>query len=273
MAGKGGRRAAARATRQAKAVLAETQFTATLAGLEVLLRTTALRYPSFAARLQERDLVAQIRLAGKTRGRAYTIRGGKVRSRAGLHPAPDLTMIFDSAEVAVRVMKPGRDYLEFIDALKNFQMRVEGPDDLAVWFSETLQMMLTAGLEYGVDAGGGVRRYTSNTNGGPVFVYVKDGRILRITPIDFDEDDAEPWTIEARGHRFTPPRKTTVSSHTLAWKSLIYSPDRLLYPMKRVDFDPDGERNPQNRGTLGLRAHQLGRGARPRGLRDQARQA
>ena len=251
MAGKNGRRMAARAAGQAKAALAETQFTATLAGLEVLLRATARRYPSFADRLRERDLVAQIRLAGRTRGRAYTIRGGKVRSRAGLHPAPDLTMTFDTAEVAVRVMKPGRDYLEFIDALKNFQMRVEGPDDLAVWFSETLQMMLTAGLEYGVDAGGGVRRFTTNTNGGPVFVYVRDGRILRITPIEFDEDDAEPWTIEARGHRFTPPRKTTVNSHTLAWKSLIYSPDRLLYPMKRVDFDPDGERNPQNRGTSG----------------------
>ena len=60
-------------------------------------------------------------------------------------------------------------------------------------------MMLTAGLEFGVDAGGGVRRFTSNTNGGPVFVYVRDGRILRITPIEFDEDDAESWTIEARG--------------------------------------------------------------------------
>ncbi len=174
-----------------------------------------------------------------------------MRSRAGLHPAPDLTMTFDSAEVAARIMRPGRDYLEFIDALKNFQMVVEGPDELAVWFSETLQMMLTAGLEFGVDAGGGVRRFTSNTNGGPVFVYVRDGRILRITPIEFDEDDAEAWTIEARGRSFTPPRKTTVSSHTLAWKSLIYSPDRLLHPMKRVDFDPDGERNPQNRGTSG----------------------
>ena len=131
------------------------------------LRATARRYPAFAARLRERDLVAQIRLAGRARGRAYIIRGGKVRSRAGLHPAPDLTMTFDSAEVAGRVMRPGRDYLEFIDALKNFQMRVEGPDDLAVWFSETLQMMLTVGLEFGVDMGGGVRRYTSNTNGGP----------------------------------------------------------------------------------------------------------
>jgi trimethylamine-N-oxide reductase (cytochrome c) len=32
---------------------------------------------------------------------------------------------------------------------------------------------------------------------------------------------------------------------------MVYSPDRLLYPMKRVDFDPKGERNPQNRGTSG----------------------
>jgi trimethylamine-N-oxide reductase (cytochrome c) len=257
MAGTDGRRVARavgqakHAAGRAKKTAAEAQFTATLAGLEVALRATAGRYPAFAARLRERDLVAQIRLAGRARGRAYTIKGGRVRSRAGLHPAPDLTMTFDSAEVAARIMRPGRDYLEFIDALKNFQMAVEGPDELAVWFSETLQMMLTAGLEFGVDAGGGVRRFTSNTNGGPVFVYVRDGRILRITPIEFDEDDAEAWTIEARGRSFTPPRKTTVSSHTLAWKSLIYSPDRLLHPMKRVDFDPDGERNPQNRGTSG----------------------
>ena len=146
-------RQAKKAGVQAKKAAAEAQFTATLAGLEVALRATARRYPAFAARLRERDLVAQIRLAGRARGRAYVIQGGKVRSRAGLHPAPDLTMTFDSPEVAGRVMRPGRDYLEFIDALKNFQMRVEGPDDLAVWFSETLQMMLTAGLEAGVDDG------------------------------------------------------------------------------------------------------------------------
>ncbi len=246
-----GRQRAARAVQQAKGTLAETQFAAVLAALPVLLRTTAHRHPAFAARLRERDLVAQIVLAGTSRGRAYAFRDGAVHSRAGLHPKPDITMTFDSAELAVRLLKPSRDYLEFIDALKNFQMRVEGPDELAVWFSETLQMMLTAGLEFGTDVGGGVRRYTSNTNGGPVYVFVRDGRILRITPIEFGEDDAAPWTIEARGRSFTPPRKTTVSSHTLAWKSLIYSPDRLLYPMKRVDFDPAGERNPQNRGTSG----------------------
>jgi trimethylamine-N-oxide reductase (cytochrome c) len=103
-------------------------------------------------------------------------------------------------------------------------------------------------MDYGIDLGNGVTRYTNNSNGGPVFVYVKNGKIIRITPIEFDDDDAPTWTIEARGKKFTPPRKTTLAPYTLASKSTIYSPDRLLYPMKRVDFDPKGERNPQNRG-------------------------
>jgi len=67
----------------------------------------------------------------------------------------------------------------------------------------------------------------------------------------FDDEDAEPWTIEARGKRFTPPRKTTLSPYSFAWKSLIYSPDRVLYPMKRVDFDPKGDRHCGNRGLSG----------------------
>ena len=117
--------------------------------------------------------------------------------------------------------------------------------------SKTLTILLSVGNRYGVKMGDGVVRYTNNTNGGPVFVYVKDEKIIRITPIEFDKSDPKPWTIRARGKSFTPPSKTTVSQHTLAWKSLIYSPDRLLYPMKRVDFDPDGERNPQNRGVSG----------------------
>ena len=111
------------------------------------------------------------------------------------------------------------------------------------------------------------------TNGGPVFVYVKDGKIVRMTPIDFDDSDPPPWTIEARGLELTPPRKTTLAPHGQNAKSIVYSPDRLLYPMKRVDFDPNGERNPQQPRQVRLCAHLLGRGARPRGRRDQAAQA
>jgi trimethylamine-N-oxide reductase (cytochrome c) len=96
-----------------------------------------------------------------------------------------------------------------------------------------------------------VEKLTNGTTGGPVFVYVQDGRIIRITPMEFDDSDAPSWVISARGREFSPPRKTTLSPYSLAWRSMIYSPKRLLYPMKRVDFDPGGERNCENRGISG----------------------
>jgi trimethylamine-N-oxide reductase (cytochrome c) len=80
---------------------------------------------------------------------------------------------------------------------------------------------------------------------------VREGKIVRITPIDFDDKDAPSWTIFARGKSFTPPRRTTISPYAQVFKSMIYSPDRLLYPMKRIDFDPKGERNPRKRGISG----------------------
>ena len=98
---------------------------------------------------------------------------------------------------------------------------------------------------------GQVERMTNGTTGGPVFVYVKDGEILRITPITLDETDADSWSITARGRTFSPPRKNTVSPMTVAQRSLVYSPKRILTPLKRVDFDPKGERNIQNRGVSG----------------------
>ena len=48
--------------------------------------------------------------------------------------------------------------------------------------------------------------------GGPPLtadVGVKDGRIVRVTPIDFDDDDPQPWRLEARGKVLSPPRRTT----------------------------------------------------------------
>ncbi len=98
---------------------------------------------------------------------------------------------------------------------------------------------------------GQVTRYTNCTTGGPVFVDVEDGKIIRLTPIDLDENDKGDWVIEARGRSFTPARRTTLSPHAMAQKSMVYSPKRNLTPMKRVDFDPKGNRNVQNRGVSG----------------------
>src|SRR5260370_36170238 len=134
---------------------------------------------------------------------------------------------------------------------KDFIRTVEGADDLNNWSPQTLMMRQTVGWKIGTRLEDGIMRYCNMTNGGPVFVYVKDNKIVRMTPIDFDDDDPAPWTIAARGMNFTPPRKTTLAPHGQNAKSIVYSPDRLLHPMKRVDFDPDGERNPQNRGKSG----------------------
>jgi trimethylamine-N-oxide reductase (cytochrome c) len=126
-----------------------------------------------------------------------------------------------------------------------------GPDEQSNWLTEVILEAGRVGWRWGTDVGHGEIRYTNHTNGGPVFVYTKDGKIVRLTPIDFTDDDAGTWTIEARGQKFSPPRKTSLAPHGLASKSLIYSKDRLLYPMKRVDFDPNGARNCDQRGLSG----------------------
>jgi molybdopterin guanine dinucleotide-containing S/N-oxide reductase-like protein len=225
------------------------QFSTLLFGLEKMIKRTARKHPVFAERLKEKNLTAQIKIVDDSAGRYFVFKNGRVRSKAGIHPHPDICMTFVNAAVAVELLMPPRDQLAMIHAMKNFQIGMQGEEELFMWFNETLNQILTIGLEYGIDLGKGLRRFTSNTNGGPVFVYVREGKIVRITPLEFDDRDAGPWSIEARGKRFTPPRKTTVNPYTLAWKSMVYSDKRLLYPMKRVDFDPAGERKPQNRGT------------------------
>ena len=92
---------------------------------------------------------------------------------------------------------------------------------------------------------------TQCTVGGAVWVHVKDGRISKIRPIIFDETDAPSWTIEARGKVFKPPRQTTLNPFIVTYKSRVYSDKRINYPYKRKDFDPNGARNPQNRGKSG----------------------
>ena len=206
--------------------------------------------PSFALRLKEKNFTAQIKVRDGSIGRTFFINDGRITSTASVEPDPDLCMIFKDAVSAVQLMSAPSDYLKQINAMKNFVVDVEGQDEYAIWFMQTLKMLqqVGSGPRFGTAMGKGVTRYVNNTNGGPVFVYVKDGKIIRITPIEFDAQDGESWTIQARGKTFTPPRKGTVNPYVFGLKSLIYSPDRLLYPMKRKDFDPQGERNCQNRG-------------------------
>ena len=94
---------------------------------------------------------------------------------------------------------------------------------------------------------------TNCTNGGPVFVHVKDGKIIRIRPIVFDETDAPSWTIDVNGRKFSPPRKACLSSFVLTERIRAFAEDRIKYPLKRVDFDPKGDRHPETRGRSGYK--------------------
>jgi trimethylamine-N-oxide reductase (cytochrome c) len=227
------------------------RFAALLFGMLKLLRYKARRHPAFAARLAQRNFTAQIRTFDGGTGRWFSFRDGQVLSKSGLHPDPQITISVASAELGARLFSPWVDQLERIEAMKNFDFKAEGPDALVVWFTQTMMMMQQAGWEYGMLMLDGTTRYVTHTNGGPLFVYVSEGKVVRLTPLEFGDDDALPWTIRARGKSFTPPRRTSAAPHTLCSKATLYSKDRLLYPMKRVDFDPKGERNPQNRGVSG----------------------
>ena len=78
-----------------------------LFALTLLLRYARWRYPQFAVRLKERDLVAQIKARDEGIGRWIEIRGGKIRSGAGRHPKPDIALAFKDALLTV-VQKTGR---------------------------------------------------------------------------------------------------------------------------------------------------------------------
>jgi trimethylamine-N-oxide reductase (cytochrome c) len=86
----------------------------------------------------------------------------------------------------------------------------------------------------------------------PAAIDVKNGRIIRIRPLHldwkYDKQQFNPWTISVRGKTFESPTTIMQPPFNLAYKKRVYSPNRIKYPLKRVDWDPEGERNPQNRG-------------------------
>jgi molybdopterin guanine dinucleotide-containing S/N-oxide reductase-like protein len=219
-----------------------------LQGLAKSFGIAALVNRKFAQRLTEKNIVVQIKVKDIKLNRYLEFKDGKVRSQQKLHASPDVTLSFKTAKIANKMLNLKQDYRFTIHNMKNFTVNLEGDDDLTYWFMETMLELSRVHLSYGEKMPDGTTRYVNNNNGGPLNVYVKNDKIVRITPIEFVDEDGPTWNIQARGKTFTPPRQTTVPGHALTGKSLVYSKDRILYPMKRVDFDPNGDRNISNRG-------------------------
>ena len=88
--------------------------------------------------------------------------------------------------------------------------------------------------------------------GGECVADVKDGKIVRIRPFHYDwkynGKDFNPWKMRRNGKTLEPLMKALPAPFSMAYKKRVYSPNRIKYPLKRVDWDPNGDRNPQNRG-------------------------
>lgn len=225
--------------------------------IDILLSELAVLSSEFRKEMMSFDTTVLLKLSDGSRGQHMTFKGGSISAESGIHKSAEIEMIFKDEEIAANVMNALMQFKMdvVVSAVKNGAMVLAGSDEKAMWFFALIRKAFSFDVLYGKNFGmqmaNGEKRYVTGTNGGPLFVYVKDGKIVRVTPIDFDDKDADPWTITARGKQFSPPKRATVTPYTIGWKSLVYSPDRILYPMKRIDFDPKGERNSENRGTSG----------------------
>ena len=241
-----------------------------LFGLSHVLRACARVDAEFRRRLRRNDAVAQIRLKDGSIGRWYALENGRVRSRAGLHPKPDVTISFRDVATALTFLVPPPDQSEIVLAAKQFRVIVDGKSELVVWFMQLLNAIPRVGMRYGTSMPDGTTRYTTCTNGGPLYVFVKDGRIVRITPIDFDERDAPSWTIRARGqvvHALAA--RDGQSARADAEVDGVFRQAPAL-PDEARRLRPERRAQSAEPRHLRVRAHQLGRGARHRRQRDQA---
>jgi molybdopterin guanine dinucleotide-containing S/N-oxide reductase-like protein len=88
--------------------------------------------------------------------------------------------------------------------------------------------------------------------GAPVVVDTRNNRIVRIRPFRYDTDhnkkELNLWKFQREGKTFEPLMKSLPCPYSLAYKKRAYSPNRIQYPLKRSDWNPNCERHPENRG-------------------------
>ncbi len=102
-------------------------------------------------------------------------------------------------------------------------------------------------------------------------VDVKDGKIVRIRPHHhterYTEEELGQYELNKDGVKYKTPLKGLLAPYQIAYKKRVYSPNRITYPLKRVDWDPNGARAHRDRRAQHpepwqeqVRADQLGRG-------------
>ena len=102
-----------------------------LFGLNILFRYCSWRYPEFQERLKDKEFTAQIRTKDGSVGRWFSFGINGYKSGTGINKYAEVIMTFKTADVAAKLLMPPIDQLEQINALKDFQISLEGPEDEA----------------------------------------------------------------------------------------------------------------------------------------------
>src|SRR5476649_1964071 len=101
-----------------------------LLGFSWLLKFQAWRHPEFRARLKERNLTAQFMARDEEAGRWFTFRDGQITSGLGVRKDADVTVAFKNAALGAQLLMPPINWLDQINAQKEFSLTVTGDKDL-----------------------------------------------------------------------------------------------------------------------------------------------
>src|SRR4029450_5180526 len=135
------------------------KFKIILWGMAQLLKYAAWRYPAFRERLKERNLLAQLKAPHEELGRWYAIRDGRIASGAGLRADADVTLSFKNAALGADLLMPPINWLDQINAQKDFKLTVDGPEDLTNWLAQTIILSPGPGRTIATQLSDGTMRY------------------------------------------------------------------------------------------------------------------
>ncbi len=111
-----------------------------LFALYLKLKRAAKKNPAVQRMLKKRDYTLVIRTSNERHARYFTFDGGEVFSRRGLHPKPDVELVWCDAATAFRALLAGDD-ATVMQAMGKSQLKIEGNLDHFFWFGEVTKLI------------------------------------------------------------------------------------------------------------------------------------
>lgn len=97
-----------------------------------MLKKAAKNTPACAEYIEDKDIVFQIQTEAGA-GRNFTVKGGKITSKAGLTEEPTFTLSFKDAATAVSILT-AKDKNAFMAGIQNKDLVISGNFAEVMWF-------------------------------------------------------------------------------------------------------------------------------------------